>query len=60
MNHKGANANCETCHPTGFSSYTCYACHKQDKIIRHHQEKEISNVSNCVACHPVGEQEDDD
>jgi hypothetical protein len=60
MNHKGANGNCQTCHPDGLGSYSCYSCHNRDKINREHQEEGIGNIGNCVGCHPTGQEPEDD
>lgn len=64
LNHGGAGSNCATCHPSGYTSYTCYGCHEhnQSEIAKKHQEEGINNFSNCVRCHPTGHEEggDDD
>ncbi|MGA9532281.1 MAG: hypothetical protein WBR18_06150 [Anaerolineales bacterium] len=52
MGHHGANSNCRTCHTTSLASYTCYECHNQQETEQHHEG--ISNLTNCVACHPTG------
>ena len=56
MNHKGANGNCQTCHPSGPPAYTCYGCHDAGKIERKHREEGISDFGNCMACHPTGQE----
>ncbi len=52
LNHGGANANCQTCHPTSLASYTCYTCHANIKNDRRHAG--FANLDNCIACHPNG------
>jgi hypothetical protein len=54
LKHGGANGNCQTCHPSELTSYTCYKCHDQSETEKHHAEKGITDLSNCVACHPSG------
>jgi hypothetical protein len=52
MRHHGANSQCTTCHTDGFTDYTCYNCHDQARTQQQHEN--ISDLSNCVACHPDG------
>jgi hypothetical protein len=58
LNHGGAGAVCSTCHTSGYTSYTCYNCHNKSRIQNHHAEEGIRNISNCVACHPNGREEE--
>ena len=59
-NHEGANNNCETCHPGGnTSSWTCTACHSQEKMDEEHDDESGYNGSNCTQCHPDGRKHDD-
>lgn len=66
MNHEGANNKCQTCHPDGLTTFTCYGCHEHNltKIAQEHREEGISDFQNCVACHPTGREheggDDDD
>jgi len=53
MSH-GNPDSCQTCHPSSLGSYTCYSCHDQTEMEKHHLEKGITDISNCVACHPTG------
>jgi hypothetical protein len=54
MDHRGAAGQCSRCHPSSLDSYTCYRCHDQAETEKHHREKGITDLSNCVACHPTG------
>ncbi len=54
LNHGNAGSDCQKCHPSQLTSYTCYKCHNQSETEKHHAEKGITNLSNCVACHPNG------
>ncbi len=61
LNHGGANGDCNTCHPGGnLATYTCTACHNQNEMVEEHADEGITDISNCVACHPTGEEDDDD
>jgi hypothetical protein len=60
LNHGRANGNCQTCHPgNNYASYTCYTCHDQGATAREHREEGISDLANCVRCHPTGGGEGD-
>lgn len=57
LNHgESGIVSCTTCHPSSFTTYTCYGCHKHNETIvrSKHLKKGISNFQNCVACHPTG------
>jgi hypothetical protein len=61
MNHGNANGKCSSCHPSGGSSYNCFACHDKAKMTEKHNEEGISDfASRCLACHPGGREGDDD
>jgi len=53
--------SCATCHPAGFTSYTCYGCHEhnESEIRSKHLEEGISNFENCMECHADGREHDD-
>lgn len=61
MNHGDAGGQCSTCHPSGYTEYTCYGCHKHDpaEIEKKHREEGISDFSDCTRCHPTGNKEGD-
>ncbi len=56
FSHGGAGS-CYDCHPNSLSSWTCYAgchVHNEAEIISRHQQEGMSNISDCIACHPTG------
>ncbi len=59
LNHgnEGANSPCATCHPNNvYKSYTCYGCHRHDAATEQarHANRGITDLTNCVKCHPNG------
>ncbi len=54
ISHGGANT-CHACHPTTLRTYTCYTCHNQGQIVSKHREEGITNLNNCIRCHPTGQ-----
>jgi hypothetical protein len=58
LNH-GGGATCATCHPAGFTTYTCYGCHEhsEGEIREKHLDEGIGNFQNCVECHANGEKD---
>ncbi|MBE2201598.1 MAG: cytochrome c3 family protein [Anaerolinea sp.] len=61
INHEGANGECSACHPGGNTAvYTCTVCHDQQEMEEEHREEEITDIRNCMACHPDGREPDDD
>lgn len=57
LNH-GGGTSCATCHPNTLTAYTCYGCHEHnpDEIRNKHLEEGITNFTNCVSCHPTGQE----
>ncbi|MEJ2208391.1 MAG: hypothetical protein P8129_05065 [Anaerolineae bacterium] len=51
----GRPGSCQTCHPETLAGYTCYACHDPDGIAEEHHEEDVPDYSNCVMCHPTGD-----
>jgi hypothetical protein len=53
---EGGTVSCKTCHPGGYTTYTCYGCHEhnESRIRSKHLEEGISNFENCVECHADG------
>jgi hypothetical protein len=45
---------CQTCHPANLGSYTCYDCHDPAEIEEKHQDEGISDLQDCIRCHPSG------
>lgn len=66
MNHgqEGGRVNtCADCHQPNLTTWTCYTCHNQAEVTRKHLKKGIANFSDCMRCHPTGQEdegEDDD
>ncbi len=59
IDHKGANGECATCHPSGTSSFTCFNCHNESELTKKHNEKGIPDyVVRCMECHPDGRKND--
>jgi hypothetical protein len=58
----GGGATCATCHPSSFTTYTCYGCHEHNeaKVRSEHQEEGINNFENCIECHPTGQEHEGD
>jgi hypothetical protein len=51
---------CQTCHPDELSAYTCYGCHEHQpaSIAAEHREEGITDLQDCVRCHPTGREEE--
>jgi hypothetical protein len=49
-------ATCETCHPDGTDTYTCYGCHEHSeaRVLGQHEGRPLSELDDCVRCHPGG------
>ena len=49
-------ATCQTCHPRGTSTYTCYGCHEHTtaNVLGKHEGRPLSELADCVRCHPGG------
>jgi hypothetical protein len=58
----GGGATCATCHPSSFTTYTCYGCHEHEEadVRSEHLDEGISNFQNCMECHLNGQEPDDD
>ena len=57
LNHgEGGTVSCATCHPSNFTTYTCYGCHEhnQFEVQAKHLEEGIRDFQDCMACHPTG------
>lgn len=53
-------AACRVCHPDSVSAYTCYGCHEHNPVetAAQHAEEAPGDISNCVKCHPTGQEEE--
>ncbi|MCB9136554.1 MAG: hypothetical protein H6636_14105 [Anaerolineales bacterium] len=58
--HGGANNNCTSCHPVNTASWTCSVCHNDAAMLSKHNEEGISNIANCLRCHPTGQEGEND
>lgn len=49
---------CSTCHVATYSEHTCYGCHDhtQTQMEEVHTALDILDVTNCVQCHPTGQE----
>jgi hypothetical protein len=49
-------ATCQTCHPNGTSTYTCLGCHAHTpaSVQSGHEGKSLSQLTDCIKCHPGG------
>jgi len=54
IRHGGART-CRNCHPANLMTWTCYSCHNQAEMIAKHRGEGITNISNCIGCHPSGQ-----
>ena len=47
---------CETCHPSGMDSYTCYGCHEHTEanMLARHEGRSLAELEDCVRCHEGG------
>jgi hypothetical protein len=56
-------ADCQTCHPADYVTYTCYGCHEHQApdIKAKHDEEGVTpqELPDCVACHITGAKDDD-
>ena len=53
-------STCRTCHAERLSAYTCYGCHEHTpaEIEAEHREEGIADFSDCMRCHPTGQEEE--
>lgn len=51
---------CETCHTETYTEHTCYGCHDHDpaELLAAHDAADVTDVTQCVECHPTGESEE--
>ena len=56
IRHGDGDGSCQTCHPNGLTTYTCYGCHEHTEanIAGEHREEGISDFQNCMECHIDG------
>jgi hypothetical protein len=51
-------ADCKSCHPSGFESFTCYGCHEHApaEVGEKHRKEGIPDFEDCARCHRSGDQ----
>ncbi len=56
---EGGASSCRTCHPDAVKAYTCYGCHEHTpaETIARHAEEVQGDITDCVRCHPTGQEE---
>jgi hypothetical protein len=56
LNHGNAGGDCSACHGSPLPNYTCTKCHAHDpaRMADKHAEKGITDISDCLGCHPGG------
>lgn len=49
-------ATCQTCHPSGTSTYSCFGCHAHTttNIVQRHEGRSLAQLTDCIKCHPGG------
>ena len=54
-------ATCETCHPAGTDTYTCYGCHAHTRssVLGKHEGRSLAELKDCIRCHRGGRTEGD-
>jgi hypothetical protein len=62
IDHGGTVSECAVCHPTTYATYTCYGCHEHTEAgtRARHLEEGITDLRDCVKCHPGGRGEGGD
>jgi hypothetical protein len=57
INHGRENNVCADCHQPNLTQWSCYSCHEQAEMEGEHQKEGISNIADCLQCHPNGQKE---
>lgn len=54
-------STCQTCHPDGTKTYTCFGCHEHTtgNVVGEHEGKSLAQLTDCVECHAGGKSGDD-
>lgn len=49
-------ATCQTCHPNGVRTYTCFGCHEHTpaRVQADHEGKNAATLTDCIRCHQGG------
>jgi len=60
ITHGGTQNSCSTCHLSSYyPAYTCYGCHEHNQTEIRNEHEGISNLENCIRCHPDGQKHED-
>jgi len=58
VNHgnRGQSSPCQTCHPDGTATYTCYGCHEHTpgNTQAEHRRLTAAQLADCIRCHKGG------
>jgi len=63
LDHGDENeSDCQVCHIASYSDYSCYDCHAHDQeaVRSEHLEEGISDIGDCISCHPTGLEDEAD
>ena len=54
-----SEVDCRVCHPANYVGYVCAGCHEHQpaQIELAHSKKGITDVEDCVRCHPTGDED---
>ncbi len=49
-------STCQTCHPSGTTTYTCFGCHQhtQSNVVGQHEGQSAAALADCIKCHAGG------
>jgi hypothetical protein len=49
-------STCQTCHPSGTTTYTCFGCHQhtQANVVSGHEGQSLAALTDCIKCHAGG------
>jgi hypothetical protein len=49
-------STCQTCHPNGTTTYTCFGCHQhtQANVVGQHEGQSLAALTDCIKCHAGG------
>jgi hypothetical protein len=57
MDHGEQINTCKDCHQPNLTQWTCYTCHDRAEVESKHIEEGISDFSDCLHCHPTGQED---
>jgi hypothetical protein len=60
MDHGEKNNACADCHVPDLTIWTCTTCHDQAEMEEKHREERISDIKDCLGCHPTGQEDERD